>query len=85
MFFANALVNSNNFQDAEFNWSNGEFSDNELGDAYRSYLQYELPRSIDRQFRTIKRAEARYLGGAVAALEANNLVLTHFTHHLPRG
>ena len=30
MFFANALVNSNNFQDAEFNWSNGEFSDNEL-------------------------------------------------------
>ena len=30
MFFANSLVNSNNFQDAEFNWSNGEFSDNEL-------------------------------------------------------
>jgi hypothetical protein len=30
MFFANALVNSNNFQDEDFNWSNGEFSDNEL-------------------------------------------------------
>jgi hypothetical protein len=30
MFFANALVNSNNFQNDEFNWSNGEFSDNEL-------------------------------------------------------
>jgi hypothetical protein len=43
-----------------------EFSDNELGASYRSYLQYELPRSIDRQFRTIKRADARYLGGAVA-------------------
>jgi hypothetical protein len=30
MFFANALVNSNNFQNEELNWSNGEFSDNEL-------------------------------------------------------
>ena len=30
MFFANALVNSNNFQNEDFNWSNGEFSGNEL-------------------------------------------------------
>ena len=30
MFFANALVNSNNFLNSEFNWNNGEFSKNEV-------------------------------------------------------